>query len=138
MTPRPDPSADADADDVVKYKYLHQCMTTHEMSTREEDYRDIDRTSDGVEVEGERARERGHDRTGTEYDHTDMEPGVKVDDSDDSVLVLEFLKRKRPLPSARRLDLMLSVLSSRLHLIVNSADVGKLCAMLRTGTRGIQ
>ena len=76
------------------------------MSTRDEDYGNTDRRSDGVV--GEHAHERGYDRTGTEYDHVDMEPGVdEEDDQDDSVLVFEFLKRKRPLPSSRRLDLML-------------------------------
>lgn len=39
------------------------------------------------------------------YRPQDAEP----DDHDDSVLIFDFLKRKRPYPSARRLDIMLYV-----------------------------
>lgn len=45
--------------------------------------------------------ERGYARATTAAEEQEEE--------EESVLVFEFLKRKRPLPSARRLDLMLSV-----------------------------
>lgn len=77
------------------------------MSTREEDYRAIDER--GEVDRGERGYAR---ETVSEYGRTGGGDNVdEGDDLDDSVLVFEFLKRKRPLPSARRLDLMLSVSS---------------------------
>jgi hypothetical protein len=53
-------------------------------------------------------REYRHD---VDDDETGYRPRVetKEEEHDDSVLIFDFLKRKRPFPSARRLDIMLCV-----------------------------
>jgi hypothetical protein len=52
-----------------------------------------------IEEDGQHVEEDDDDRT-------ELKKG-----DDDSPLVFDFLKRKRPMPSARRLDYMLSVQS---------------------------
>lgn len=68
-------------------------MTT---SDREIEYRE-------GEIDGD--YERGYSRR-REDGPTGMEMETE-DEDEDSVLVFEFLKRKKPLPTPRRLDLML-------------------------------